>query len=108
MQRRLGVAILVAVALVAGLAWAGASIGGPFYSDYRAGQSLKRLVADGGRLVPVREHQRMRGDAGRDYWCFSDGQCFYALEAFRRTYFAYNDLDDDALLAELRGRNGLP
>ena len=56
----------------------------------------------------MREHQRMRGDAGRDYWCFSDGQCFYALEAFRRTYFVYNDLDDDALLAELRGRNGLP
>lgn len=108
MHRRLGVLIVVAVALVGCLAWAGASVGRPFYSDYRAGQSLKRLVADGGRLVPVREHQRMRGDAGRDYWCFSDGQCFYALEAFRRTYFAYNDLDDDALLAELRGRNGLP
>ncbi len=58
--------------------------------------------------MPVRAHQHMRGDEGRDYRCFADGTCFYAIDVFRRLYPAYNDLEDDALLAELRAREGMP
>jgi len=108
MPRRLDVAILVAVALIAGLAWAGASVGRPVHSDYRAGQSLKRLVFDGIRLVPVPEHPYMRGEASRDYSCFSDGLCFYEIDVFRRLYPAYNDLEDEVLLHEMRTRNARP
>jgi hypothetical protein len=108
MHRTLSVRILIAVLLLAGIGWAAVTVGRPFHRDYMAGQALKPLIAEGRRLVPVREHAHMRGEAWRDYWCFSDGQCFYAVDAFRRAYFSYNDLEDDALLAELRERGGLP
>ena len=105
-MRRLG--IIMAVMVVAGMAWTGVNFGRPFYSDYIAGQALKPFISGGRRIVPVRAHQYMRGDERQDYWCFSDGLCVYAIEVFRRLYPAYNDLDDDALLSELRGRNALP
>ena len=89
-------------------AWASATVGARLYADYAAGQSLKPLITDGRRLVPVRQHEHMRGDVKRDYHCFGDGLCIYAIDVFRRLYPAYNDLDDDALLHELRGRNALP
>jgi hypothetical protein len=45
-----------------------------------------------------------RGDEKSDYWCFADGFCFYAIARFRILYPAYNDLEDDVLLAELRAK----
>ena len=65
-------------------------------------------AAEGQRAVPVRRYENMRGDERRDYWCFSDGACFYDIAAFRRVYFTYNDLDDEALVNELRARGGMP
>jgi hypothetical protein len=97
----------VAVLAVAAV-WTAATAGRRLYGDWAAGQSLKRLIAEGSRPVPVRRHEEMRGDNGHDYWCFSDGQCFYAIDVFRRVYFSYNDLEDDALINELRARDGLP
>jgi hypothetical protein len=108
MARRFGVSIVIGVLLAAGIAWAGATVGARFYADYVTGRALKPFIADGRRLVPVRRHEHMRGDARQDYWCFADSLCVYAIEVFRRLYPAYNDLDDDALLSELRGRNAYP
>jgi hypothetical protein len=107
MQNKLRTGLLVAAVLAAALVVA---LGPPrrLYGDYAAGQSLKELVAEGARIVPVRAHQHIRGDEGRDYRCFADGTCFYAIDVFRRLYPAYNDLDDDALLAELRARDARP
>jgi hypothetical protein len=108
MVRHRGVVILVAVILAAGIAWAGATVGRRLYSDYTVGTSLKPILAEGRRLVPVQEHPHMRGDAKRDYWCFSDGLCVYTIDVFRRLYPAYNDLDDEVLLIELRERTMQP
>jgi hypothetical protein len=107
MRRQLGIGLLLAAAL-AGAAVAAAGPGHRFYADYAAGQSLKALISEDRRIVPARAHQHMRGDLGRDYRCFADGLCFYAIDVFRRLYPAYNDLDDDALLAVLRARSGMP
>jgi hypothetical protein len=107
MRRQLGIGLLLAAAL-AGAAFAAAGPGQRIYADYAAGQSLKTLIVEGKRIVPVRQHPHMRGNIARDYRCFADGLCFYAIDVFRRLYPAYNDLDDDALLNELRARNAMP
>jgi hypothetical protein len=65
-------------------------------------------MAEGGRLVAVRYGANLRGESRQDFHCFTDGQCFYAIDRFRRLYPAYNDLDDDALLHEIRLKQGQP
>jgi len=107
-MRQLGIGTLALVVLAGGFIWTGATAGRRIYADYSAGQSLKPLLADSRRIVPVRRYDHIRGDAKQDYWCFSDGLCFYDIGVFRRLYPAYNDLDDDALLRELHARNALP
>jgi hypothetical protein len=60
------------------------------------------LYLQGRRLAPVREADNLRGDRNSDYWCFTDGLCFYSVDRFRSLYPTYNDLDeDDLLVAEL-------
>jgi hypothetical protein len=108
MARRRGLELLIALLLVAGIASAGVRLGGPLHKDYVAGRSLKPLLSEGRRLVPVRDSTNLRGERAQDFHCFSDGQCFYAIDRFRRLYPAYNDLDDDVLLHEIRQKQGTP
>ena len=108
MVRRHGIRLLIALLLVAGIAWAGYRIGEPLHRDYSAARSLKPLLAEGRRLVPVHHSVNLRGEPKQDYHCFTDGPCFYAIDRFRRLYPAYNDLDDDVLLHEIRQKQGEP
>jgi hypothetical protein len=105
-RRRIQLALVAILAI--GIGWAVYKIGAPIHADLTAARALRPLLAEGRRLVPVRQHEHMRGDAKQDYHCFDDGQCFYAIETFRRLYPAYNDLEDDALLRVIRDQNGAP
>jgi hypothetical protein len=72
----------------------------PLLDDRRATRAARHFIARGTLLVPATRSADLRGDARRDYWCFSDGTCFYPIERFRWFYPAYNDLEDTVLLKE--------
>ena len=103
-SRHRGIRLLVAVSLAVAVAFVGHRVGAPIHRDLHAARSLKPLLAEGHRLVPVRAHPYLRGEASQDYHCFNDGLCLYGMHAFRRLYPAYNDLEDDVLLTEISER----
>jgi hypothetical protein len=72
----------------------------PVLNDHRATRAARHFIARGTLLVPAVRSADLRGDEQRDYWCFSDGTCFYPIDRFRWFYPAYNDLDDTILLRE--------
>jgi hypothetical protein len=73
-------------------------------SDRAAADALKSRVLNGERVVPARKSNDLRGDERTDYWCFSDGACFYPMARFRVLYPAYNDPEDDGLINEVRDK----
>src|SRR5262245_20205431 len=73
-------------------------------SDRDATDALKARVLKGERVVPARRSKDLRGDEQIDYWCFSDNACFYPMARFRVLYPAYNDLEDDSLINEVRDK----
>jgi hypothetical protein len=73
-------------------------------SDRSAADALKARVLKGERVVPARKSKDLRGGEGVDYWCFSDDVCFYPMARFRVLYPAYNDLEDDVLIDQVRDK----
>ena len=71
-------------------------------ADRHAAHAAKQFTTSGTLLVPPPPSRDLRGAKGQDYWCFSTGPCFYPIHRFRSLYPAYNDLEDDILLVELR------
>jgi len=86
------------------LGWKGYTLVDAVTSDLATAQVLKSRLAEGERLVPARRSKELRGDANKDYWCFADGTCFYAMARFRFLYPSYNVLDDDVLINEARNK----
>jgi hypothetical protein len=71
-------------------------------ADNDASEVAKAFAARGVVLIPAKQSKNLRGDERKDYWCHSDGSCFYPIDRFRWFYPAYNDLEDSILLEEMR------
>jgi hypothetical protein len=97
--------MVLAVAIVLlWLGWNGFPVISRIASDRAAAEALKARVLKGERVVPARKSKDLRGDEGADYWCFSNDACFYPMARFRVLYPAYNDLEDDVLINEVRDK----
>jgi len=104
MHRFRALFILLVGAALGWLGWNGYRLVDAFASDVATAHALKSRLAEGERLVPARRSKELRGDENKDYWCFADDTCFYAMARFRFLYPSYNVLDDDVLINEARGK----
>jgi hypothetical protein len=70
--------------------------------------SIRKDVITGGPMVPV-DCANARGFLWTDYWKEKeDHQCWYPIARYRELYGAYKELDDDALVATLYEKAGMP
>jgi hypothetical protein len=99
-----GLLILGIAAVLTWAGWTAYTVASRMAADRTAATVVKSQLLDGERLVPARRSKELRGDETTDYWCFSDGLCFYPIARFRVLYPAYNDLEDDILVKEARGK----
>jgi hypothetical protein len=104
MRKLRAIFVLLVGAGLGWLGWNGYSLVNALASDLATANALKSRLAEGERLVPARRSKELRGDESKDYWCFADGTCFYAMARFRVLYPSYNVLDDDVLINEARNK----